>query len=276
MLDLYVGHARDNIDFAGINAIGVDETSIAKGHDYITLFVDLNNKRTMFVTRGKGSKTVSNFIEDLKNHKGDPSQIKDVSCDISPAFIKGMKENLPNAQITFDKFHIIKKINEGVDEVRRQEVAKQPILKKSRYVLLKNKNNLTVKQKEKLQELSISKLNLKSIRAMHIRESFQAIYNSENPEEFIMRLKQWYFWATHSQLKPMIKVAKTIKKHWEGIIRWKVSQINNGILEGLNSVLQAAKRKARGYKYKHFETMAYLLTGKLNLEKVNQYLPIRF
>ena len=144
------------------------------------------------------------------------------------------------------------------------------------FILLKNKNNFTVKQKEKLQELSISKLNLKSIRAMHIRESFQAIYNSENPEEFIMRLKQWYFWATHSQLKPMIKVAKTIKKHWEGIIRWKVSQINNGILEGLNSVLQAAKRKARGYKYKHFETMAYLLTGKLNLEKVNQYLPIRF
>ena len=276
MLDVYVGHARYNIDFADVNAIGVDETSIAKGHDYITLFVDLNNKRTMFVTRGKSSKTVSDFIEDLKNHKGDPSQIKDVSCDMSPAFIKGMKENLPNAQITFDKFHIIKKINESVDEVRRQEVSSHPILKKSRYALLKNKNNLTAKQKEKLQELSISKLNLKSIRAMHIRESFQAIYNSENLEEFTIRLKQWYFWATHSQLKPIIKVAKTIKKHWDGIIRWKVSQINNGILEGLNSVLQAAKRKARGYKYKHFETMAYLLTGKLNLEKVNQYLPIRF
>ena len=69
----------------------------------------------------------------------------------------------------------------------------------------------------------------------------------------------------------MVKAAKTIKSHWEGILRWKISQINNGILEGLNSVLQAAKRKARGYKVKHFMMMAYLLTGKLNFFKVNKF-----
>ena len=102
----------------------------------------------MFVTRGKSSKTVSDFIEDLKNHKGDPSQIKDVSCDMSPAFIKGMKENLPNAQITFDKFHIIKKINESVDEVRRQEVSSHPILKEKSIRIIK-KIKIILRQNKK-------------------------------------------------------------------------------------------------------------------------------
>jgi len=82
-------------------------------------------------------------------------------------------------------------------------------------------------------------------------------------------LNNWYYWATHSQLAPVVKVAKTIKKHWEGILSWKKSQINNGILEGLNSILQAAKRKARGYKIQHFKTIAYLLTGKLDFSKIN-------
>ena len=190
---------------------------------------------------------------------------------MSPAFIKGVMENLPKSQITFDKFHIVKKINEAVDEVRKQEAAGNPMLKNSRYALLKNENNLTKNQREKLQELKMSKLNFKAIRAMHIRENFQEIYKSDNLEEFTINLKKWYFWATHSRLKPIIKVAKTIKSHWDGVIRWKISQINNGVLEGLNSVLQAAKRKARGYKYEHFKTMAYLLTGKLDFGRINKY-----
>ena len=89
----------------------------------------------------------------------------------------------------------------------------------------------------------------------------------------IQSKQNWYFWATHSRLNPIIKVAKTIKKHWDGVIQWKKSQVNNGILEGLNSVIQAAKRKARGYKKNHFKIIAYLLTGKLNFAKVNKCLP---
>lgn len=115
----------------------------------------------------------------------------------------------------------------------------------------------------------MAKLNLKSIRAMQIREAFQQIYVAESTEQFEGLLDNWYYWATHSQLAPIIKVAKTIKRHWDGIVSWKKSQINNGILEGLNSALQAAKRKARGYKMQHFKTIAYLLTGKLDFSKIN-------
>ena len=89
-------------------------------------------------------------------------------------------------------------------------------------------------------------------------------------------LKEWYFWATHCKIPQMIAVAKTIKRHWDGVLAWKTSQINNGILEGLNSIIQAAKRKARGYKIEHFKVMAYLLTGNLDFHKVNPFLPTHF
>jgi len=258
--------------------VGIDETSIAKGHEYISLFVDLHKRKTMFISQGKDNKTIANFSDDLLDHNAVATQIKEVSCDMSPAFIKGVTEQLPNAKITFDKFHILKIINEGVDQVRRTEAATNPLLKKTlnktRYIWLKNDANLTVKErvrKGELMELSMSDLNLKSMQAMQIRENFQAIYLAKNVDEFELLLELWHDWATKSMLEPMIKVAKTIKKHWEGIIRWKVSQINNGILEGLNSVLQAAKRKARGYGAEHFITMAYFLTGKLNFSKVNKF-----
>ena len=126
-------------------------------------------------------------------------------------------------------------------------------------------------KKEELTELSMGSLNLKSMQAMQIRENFQAIYLANSVDDFESLLDKWHSWTIKSKLEPMIKAAKTIKNHWEGIVRWKVSQINNGILEGLNSVLQAAKRKARGYGAEHFITMAYFLTGKLNFSKVNKF-----
>ncbi len=112
---------------------------------------------------------------------------------------------------------------------------------------------------------------------MHISENFQAIYLADTVDEFKNLLQKWYLWATKSRLQPIIAAAKTIKNHWDGIIRWKISQINNGILEGLNSVLQAAKRRARGYKAKHFTNIAYLITGKLDFSVVNRHcLPTGF
>jgi transposase len=189
---------------------------------------------------------------------------------MSPAFIKGIEENLPKAEITFDKFHILKIINEAVDKVRREESSRSNILKGTRYIWLKNYNNLTKKQKEQLSEITMSKMNIKTVRAYNIKKSFQDIYKANSKEEFITYLNKWYYWATHSRLKPIIKAAKTIKRHYEGIIKWYESKINNGILEGLNSIIQAAKCKARGYKtFKNYKIIVYLLTGKLNFSLVN-------
>jgi transposase len=270
MLDRYINKVREQEEFKDIETVGIDETSRARGHEYITLFVDIKRRRTIFVTNGKGSTTVKDFSKDFKEHNGDTKTIKNVSCDMSPAFIKGVKENLPNAEITFDKFHVLKIINEAVDSVRKQEVATNNILKGTKHIWLKNYNNLTKKQKEQLDELTMSNMNIKTIRAYNIRQSFQDIYQANTQEEFVTYLDKWYYWATHSKLEPMVKAAKTVKRHWDGIVKWYESKINNGILEGLNSVIQAAKSKARGYKtFKNYKIIVYLLTGKLDFSLVN-------
>lgn len=269
LLDVYIEKAKATEDFSNVTQIGMDETSAKKGHDYISLFVDLDTKKLMHVSDGKDNKTVVEFAETFKDKGGDVEKVTDVSCDMSKAFIKGVTENLPKADITFDKFHIVKIINKAVNDVRKEEAQKNPLLKGTRYIFLKNDNNLTTKQKQKKDELSLPKLNLKSVRAMNIRNAFQLIYLAQTPEEFEELFNKWYGWIIRSKLPQMLKVAKTIKNHKEGILSWKDSKINNGLLEGLNSVLQAAKRKARGYKKPHFKTIAYLLLGKLDLSKIN-------
>ena len=127
-----------------------------------------------------------------------------------------------------------------------------PLLKKTRYIFLKNDENLTQKQREKKQELQLSELNLKSMEALRMRETF------------IHLLDNWLSWVVNCDLEPMKKSALTVQAHLTGIKNWITSKINHGILEGLNSVVQAAKRKARGYGRQHFHTMTFLLTRKLN------------
>lgn len=276
LIERYVNLALAKNDYSDLKTVGMDETSQRKGHDYITLFVDLLKKRTVFIAEGNDQKTVEAFANDLKTHNGNPEAVTDVSCDMWPAFIRGVEDNLPNAQITFDRFHIMKVINTAVDMVRKQEVQTQFVLKGTKYIFLKNEKNLTDTQRQKRQELSMSRLNLKSIRALHIRENFQEIYKMPTPELFESMLKRWYFWATHSRIQPMIDAARTIKAHWEGVVQWKKSHIDNGLLEGLNSLIQAAKAKARGFStFRYFRIVAFLITGRLNFARINKhYLPI--
>ena len=276
MLDLYVEAARFDEDCSQLSTVGMDETSVAKGHDYITLFVDMIQRKTLHIAEGKGSETVKDFVDYLGEHNGKPEQIDAVSCDMSPAFIKGVNDHLPNAAITFDKFHILKIINEAVDDVRREEAKTNPLLKKTRYIFLKNEANLTDKQRAKKEELRLADLNLQSMEALRMRETFQQIYHAETEETFSRLLQEWLDWVLNCGLEPMKKAAQTVQDHLSGIHNWIKSKINNGILEGLNSIIQAAKRKARGYGKKHFATIAFLLTGKLNLHKVNPFLPTRF
>ena len=264
ILNHYVNDARDNADYSEVNQVGVDETSSKRGHNYVSLFVDLKGPRVLFATEGKDASTVERFKQDMVNHNGNPDDIKEVCCDMSPAFISGVKKQLPKAQLTFDKFHIMKIINAAVDEVRRQEQADRPELARTRYIWLKNPNNLRSSQAKTLEGLIVKKLNLKTSRAYHIRLNFQELF-SQPPHIAETFLKKWYFWATHSRLEPIKKAAYTIKRHWDGVLRWFESNINNGILEGINSLIQAAKAKARGYRTnRNLITMIYLISGKLN------------
>ena len=265
MVNHYVGMARSKADHSEVTQVGMDETAARRGHDYVSLFVDMKERRVLFVTPGKDSATVKAFAKDLIAHQGDPKAITEVSLDMSPAFIKGVTRQLPNAAITFDKFHTIKLINEAVDEVRRLERKDHPELVGSRYIWLKNPANLTANQKNTLATLNLPRGYLKTAKAYQIRLAFQDLYLQphEDAKKF---LDKWFFWATHSRIQSIIDVARTIRAHQDGILRWFTSKISNGILEGINSLVQAAKAKARGYRSnRNFASIIYLVAGKLDL-----------
>lgn len=277
MLQWYVQEARKYEDFSKVTKIGLDETSKNKNHDYVTLFVDLEQRKTIYVTEGNDNTTIERFVEDLEIHNGKKENISDVSCDMSPAFIKGIKNNLESAEITFDKFHIVKIINAAVADVRKSESKENELLKGTKNIFNKNRENMTTEQLKYLHEkLEVKGLRLKTVRAFHLRESFQEIYKTETKHEFICNLEKWYSCAIHCRLKPIKEAAKTIKKHWDGVIKWYDSKINNGILEGLNSLVQSAKSKARGFKtFKNFMAVIFLVTGDLDFTKINsEYQPL--
>ena len=208
MMRYYIEAVRQKENCSEVKQLGVDETSKTKGHDYVSLFVDLKKRRTIFVAEGKGSETVAAFAEDFKAHKGDPHDITDVSIDMSPAFIKGVEDNLPNAQVTFDKYHIMKIISTAVDDVRKAEAKEQDLLRGQKYLFLKNRQNLTESQFTTLTAIeSMPRLNLKTVRAYHVRENFQEIYKETTREGFASALKKWYFLATHGRIGPVREAA---------------------------------------------------------------------
>jgi transposase len=260
----YVDKGRSEADHSNVKKVGFDETSSKRGHDYVSLFVDLEGPCVLFATEGKDSSTVERFKQDLTEHGGCAENIEQMCCDMSPAFIRGAREQFPEAELTFDKFHIMKIVNDAVDEVRKQEQKERPELARSRYIWLKNPANLKQSQASILENLTVKKLNLKTSRAYHIRLNFQELFN-QPPQTAEVFLKKWYFWATHSRLEPIKEAAYTIRRHWNGVLQWFKSQINNGILEGINSLIQAAKARARGYRTKeNLIAMIYLIGGKLN------------
>jgi transposase len=264
VLHHYVEQGRARGDASQVTRVAIDETAARRGHDYISLFVDIDQARVLFATEGRDANTVAAFAEDLTAHGGDPEAVSEVCIDMSPAFIKGVGENLPNAAITFDKFHAVKIVNDAVDQVRRAEQKRQSLLRGTRYIWLRNPENLSDRQRATLESLPAH--HLKTARAYQIRLAFQDLYDQPSAEAAAAHLKKWYFWATHSRLDPMIDAAHTVKRHWDGILRWFNSKIANGLIEGINSLVQAAKSKARGYRStRSLKATVYLLAGKLDL-----------
>src|SRR3954452_7201221 len=138
----WIEAARARADFASVKRVAIDETAARHGHDYVTLFVDIDQRRVLFVADGRDANTVAAFADDLEAHNGDASRIKEVCIDMSGPFIKGVSHNLTEAEITFDKFHAVKLVNDAVDKVRRAESKVRPELKRSRYLWLKNERSL--------------------------------------------------------------------------------------------------------------------------------------
>lgn len=269
VINAYVEKARAKEDFSGVKRIGADETSTKKGHSYVTFFFDMDQKKLLFGTEGKDNETVKEFVSDLKKHGGDPEQITDVAIDMSKAFIKGVKEQLPNAVTTFDKFHLIKLMNETMGKIRAEEARQFPeALKKSRYLFLKNHENLTLEEQERIDTILANQC-YKSVEAYTHKLNLQNVYFAESHQEAEILLKQWHKETSKSTIGLIQKMAKTVMDHWDGILRHFDSKLTTGFLEGINSLIQAAKARARGYRNpRNMISMAYLIAGKLKFNKL--------
>lgn len=278
-IDHYVTKARALDDMSEVGIVGIDETSLRKGQNYITVVHDLQTKRLLFACEGRDHQTVVDFCADLKAHGGDPDQVKHVCQDMSAAYAKGVALALPHAQISYDRFHVIAMANEAMDGVRRQEMSTQPravkdalgdndrkLLKSLTWGMRRNPQGWSGKQINAMHWLQHS--TLKSARAWRLKMALRAVYAKaaqENRGELAKAdLIGWISWARRSRLEPFKKLANTLKQRIDGVVRGMLDNRSNAYVEAMNGLLQQAKRAARGFRTAtYFISIAYLRMSKL-------------
>jgi transposase len=273
MLHAHVEAARARADWSEVVWVGADEMNRRKGHNYVTVFADLVGKRVLFGTEGKDASVWASFAQELQAHNGHPKAITEVAIDMSKAYRKGVKENFGNANLSFDKFHVVGRVVEAVDEVRREERS-QPdrgeLLAKARWLFRKNPENWTEKEEARWEKLAQE--NLATGLAYQMRLVFQGIYKLGCAKLAREKLQSWCEWVEQAGaqagkvLEPMKKVAAMVREHFTGILgHWKQG-LTTAYLEGLNSLFSATKRKARGYRTtKNLLAMLYFVAGKLRV-----------
>ncbi|MEX2493663.1 MAG: ISL3 family transposase [Nitrospirales bacterium] len=267
-----VNLAVEAADLSDVEAVAIDEASCQRGHAYLTLVADATHRKVLFVTEGRAATTVELLAQHMAAHGGDPNQVTSASIDMSPAFIKGVTEALPQARMTFDKFHVMAHASTAVDKMRRTEQVTDPALKGLRWTLLKDPGKLSASQRADLAALQAHLTTTRTARAWLYREHLREILARKQVHVVSAMLRQWCTHVLRSKVEPMKTVARMVRQHFEGIVAWAHTRQTNGFLEALNGLFQAAKRKARGYT--HFTTMRtviFLIAGKLDFQRLNPH-----
>ena len=237
------GLQRRNLD--DLTCLSIDEKSVFDGHNYITVLSDPIDKKVIDIIQGRKEEDVEELIFNSLN-ESQRSRIRNITMDMWKPFINCAEKILPQASIVHDNFHIMKYLNKGVDETRKLEVKSREELKKTKYIFLKNPDNLTNNQQIIFNE--INQINLKTSEAWKIKENFKQIYNYWNPKECINYFKNWYTNVIESEIKPMITVADTLLNHIDGVINAAVTNMSNAIAENINGKIQIIKAVGRGFK----------------------------
>ena len=275
MLLGYVDEAHAKLGMEDVICVGADEMNRRKGHNYLSVFCDLLKKRVLYAAEGKDAKAWEEFALVLCNHNGDPGTIMQASMDMSPAYIKGVKENFPNPEVVFDKFHVIRAACDAVDEVRRAECrmdeGKKQQLKETMWLWRKNPQNLSETEQRRMKR--IDHTDLWTAKACQMRLTLQEIYWLPHRSLARRRFDSWCAWVRRAAkkapgqlLEAMVKVAEMIQSHLAGVLAHWTAKVTNAFLEGLNSLFSATKRKARGYRTtRYLIAMLYFVAGKLNI-----------
>jgi len=250
--------------------IAIDETSSKRGHNYLTIVTSHDDGAVQFVAEGRKEDSLDEYYETLSEPQ--KKGIKAISMDMWLPYINSTKNHISDAdnKIVFDKFHVMRLANESVDKVRRWEhglllADGDDTLKRTKYLWLYNPDNMSDDNRHTFRELR--KLDLKVSRAWAIKESLRRLWKYKYIGAARNYFRRWYFWATHSRLQPVIKVAKTIKQHLENILLFCKYPVTNALGEAVNAKIQHVKRMARGFRnIQSFKYAIYFHCGKLDLE----------
>ena len=256
----YVEEAQARRSWAGVRRILVDETSARKGHRYVSNVLDADTRELLLMVEGKEGEVLSVFERELEAHGGAPGQIELIGMDMSAAYRKGAGKYFPNARIVFERFHIMQMAGKALDEVRKDLARGGAELEGALWATRGNEWTRSDEQLARRRELCAQYPKLG--RAIMLREMLQDVLESEDEPS----LRWWCWRAAVSRLEPFRKVAASIRSHWDGIVAFLETRITNGAIEGVNGLIQLAKRMARGFRnFANFRAMAYLKAGKLEL-----------
>jgi transposase len=239
----------------GLRQIAIDEISIGKGHKYLTVVLDLRSGAVVFVGDGKGAEALEPFWRRLKASR---ARIEAVAIDMSPAYIRAVSENLKEAAIVFDHFHIVKLFNEKLANMRRSlyHEAKcdedKQVIKGTRWLLLKNPENLNADKSEPDRLAQALELNKPLATAYYMKEDLRRLWNQPTRKDAFKFLIDWVYRAGTSGITMLRKFAKTLANHYKGILSYYDYPISTGPLEGTNNKIKTMKRQAYGFRDKEF------------------------
>ena len=271
----HVAAAWSELSWENVVWIGADEMNRKKGHNYLTVFVDLQARRVLLAVEGKDASTWERLADELYAHNGHPKAITQIAIDMSPAYLKGARDNFANAVVSYDKFHVVSQVTKAVEEVRRKETRTDATarehLEKTCWLWRKNPEGWTERESQRWEQLRNKPLVTGLAYAMRLE--FQKAYAAGSAAVARSRLVEWCRWIkaeaeamTNGLLAPMRQAAEMVERHLEGIMGHWQAGLTTAFLEGLNSLFSATKRKARGYRSTEYQiAMLYFVAGKLEI-----------
>ena len=251
----YLTKRFKNIRLKNLRQIAIDEISIGKGHQYLTVVLDLVSGAIVFIGDGKGADALMPFWKKLRSSG---TAIEAVAIDMSPAYIAAVLENLPQAAIVYDRFHIMKMYNDKLADLRRQlqNEAQDPlqydVLKGTRWLLLKNRQNLDQEKEESSRLQQALALNEPLAKAYYLKDELRQFWLQESKAKAESWLSQWIDTARSSKIKMLVKMAKSLQAHRYGLLNWYDFPISTGPLEGTNNKIKTLQRQAYGFRDKEF------------------------
>ncbi len=268
LLHRIITRVRDGHRIRGLVTLGVDEISFCKGRKFATLVYDLDRSRVLWVGRGKGRETIDRFFNEALS-KGQKSRITWASCDMSLAYTEAIKHHCPNATLVIDRFHVVKALNQAVDEVRKEEwraldTAGRKAIKGLRWLLGMHSRNRTKGNTRFLNNLR--KSNRRIHRAWVLKDEFEHFWNYSYRASAEKFLKRWMTAALRSRIPTLRTFVGTLRNHFENILAFVDRNLTNAVGEGLNRIVKIVKNRASGYRnLHHFADMIYLTVGDLDI-----------